>query len=447
LPSIRRPAVEIASINGQKPGAREVSVLAGEPVVITYQGSDLVTPENDLGYRLRLSGAAQDLWRQTRDRQTTYRGLAPGAYTVEVQAWNDALNLSEPPATAALRMVPAAALPLVGRVPVASAFAIGAIILAGVLGTSGFLLLSLRNRRRRREALQRRFNPYVSGDPIQDSSLFFGRQQTLGKIVNTLHENSIMIHGERRIGKTSLLYQLEQLLRAADDPDYLFVPVYVDLEGTGEDELFHVLMEEILDVVPAYLPALPELRFRSLDKASYDDRDFSHDLGALLAGLDATTGQDVRLILLLDEMDVINDYDPVVQQKLRRIFMRTFARSLGAVVAGTQISKEWDRVESPWYNLFNEIELGPLDQESALRLILEPVQGIYTYDPAAVDFIVDNSHGRPFYVQQHCLEAINIMLAVGRTRVTLEDAQQALAAVAGVRTSQNNGMPPASSTS
>jgi hypothetical protein len=200
-------------------------------------------------------------------------------------------------------------------------------------------------------------------------------------------------------------------------------------------------MEDILQVVPGYLPELPELRFRSTDKEAYDDRDFSHDLGDLLERLSETTARELRLILLLDEMDVINDYDPVVQQKLRRIFMRTFARNLGAVVAGTQISKEWDRVESPWYNMFNEIELGPLEREAAMRLILEPVRGVYSYDPEAVDYIIDHSDGRPYYVQQHCLEAINIMLGAGRTRVTLLDAEQALAAVASARTAPNHWTP------
>jgi len=56
-------------------------------------------------------------------------------------------------------------------------------------------------------------------------------------------------------------------------------------------------------------------------------------------------------------MDVISSYYTLAQQQLRRIFMSPLAANLGAVVAGIQISKEWDRMESPWYNLFNEIPL------------------------------------------------------------------------------------------
>src|SRR5690606_31995768 len=98
--------------------------------------------------------------------------------------------------------------------------------------------------------------------------MFYGRRALLQRIVDTLHNNSIMIHGERRIGKTTLLIQLGRVLREVDDPDYWFVPVYVDLEETKEPEFFHYLMEEILNVAgklpeaeSEILPPLQNLRY------------------------------------------------------------------------------------------------------------------------------------------------------------------------------------------
>lgn len=439
MPYTGRPRVEIMTVNGQKPSNGVVTVLAGEPVVITFRGYDLLTPQNAVSYRARIEGV-DETWRVTEQSQLTYRDLAPGQFTFQVAAFNAALNLSEPPAKVVLQVAPSVVLPVLGRLSTYTATSLLALLVMALGGSAGVLFLSVRNRRRRREALKRRFNPYVSGDPIQNSDMFYGRQDIQARIVNMLHENSIMIHGERRIGKTSLLYQIADQLRKAADPDFLFIPVYVDMEGTPQEELFHLLMEEILRVAPSYVSSLPPLRFNSIPKSDYSDRDFSYDMGDLLDALSAASKREVRLILLLDEMDVINDYDPVVQQQLRRIFMRTYARNLGAVVAGIQINKEWDRVESPWYNLFNEIELGPLDEHEARRLILEPVKGIYSYEDAAVDTIIAASQGRPYYIQQHCLEAVNIMLAAGRTRVTKRDAEDALKLLINARTSQNSGL-------
>ena len=105
--------------------------------------------------------------------------------------------------------------------------------------------------------------------------------------------------------------------------------------------------------------------------------------------------------------------------------MRDFAATMGAVVAGIQISREWERIESPWYNLFNEIEVEPFGDADALELLTEPVKDYYTYDETVTDFIIKHSHGRPFRVQQYGLIAVNQMLKAKRRQVLLEDAEYA----------------------
>jgi AAA+ ATPase superfamily predicted ATPase len=259
--------------------------------------------------------------------------------------------------------------------------------------------------------------------------------------VDTLHNNSIMIHGERRIGKTTLLYQLANVLREVKDPEYWFVPIYVDLEGTPQEEFFHFLIEEIargLVNLPPYeeklQPILERLHYHDIAAAEYRDRDFSYDIRTVIivlqeCGEERYPDKHLRIILLLDEMDVMSAYDHVVQQQLRRIFMRDFSSTLGAVVAGIQISKEWDRVESPWFNLFNEVEIKPFTREEGIELLIEPVRDIYSYDAAAIEFILDESDGRPFRIQQYGLESVNHMLADGRRRVKMEDVEAAHARI------------------
>jgi hypothetical protein len=122
-------------------------------------------------------------------------------------------------------------------------------------------------------------------------------------------------------------------------------------------------------------------------------------------------------------VDVMNHYDQLVQQQLRRIFMKTFARNLGAVVAGVHISKEWERLESPWYNLFLEMDLPPLSREETIQLIMEPVKGVYSYKDEAVEAIWECSQGHPQRVQQLCLEAINQLLQEKRSQVTKADVE------------------------
>jgi hypothetical protein len=215
------------------------------------------------------------------------------------------------------------------------------------------------------------------------------------------------------------------------------VPVYIDLEGTPEEAFFQLLIEEVLVNVESLengpveiTPKLSDLRYYTKLDNIYSDRDFNRDLHRVTEVLEDYSdlhgpGKQLRLILLIDEMDVMGSYDRLIQQQLRRIFMRDFAATLGAVVAGIQISKEWDRVESPWFNLFNDIALTPFTREQAIELLVEPVRGYYVYDPAAIEFILDHAHGRPYKIQQYGLEAVNHMLAARRRRIALADVEAA----------------------
>ena len=406
-----------------------------QPISLRITAGDLQTPPDNITIYYRTLGTSD--WTILADNLLSLTFDTPGPVGLEFMARDQAFNYSSilPYRMAVLAPPQYVDLPLLGAVE-RSIF--WALVLLGGMALFGFGYVSLeivQTRARALDAVNRGYNPYVSGEPVRRDTMFFGRQELLQRIVDTLHNNSIMIHGERRIGKTTLLYQLGNALREIDDPDFWFLPIYVDLEGTAEVEFFHYLMEEIATGVLSISvdneriqATLKLLRYHDRQADAYSDRDFNHDLRRLIAVLQeyvATNhpGRHLRIILLMDEMDVMSQYDHLVQQQLRRIFMRDFAATLGAVVAGIQISKDWDRVESPWFNLFNEIALRPFGREDALALLVEPVRDIYRYDPAVLEFIIDNSDGRPFRIQQYALESVNHMLAARRRRITMDDVE------------------------
>src|SRR5262249_36118005 len=152
-------------------------------------------------------------------------------------------------------------------------------------------------RYRRRRALKRRFNPYIAGAPVMDDSMFFGREKLLARLLNVLHHNSLMITGERRIGKTTFLYHLRRVLAADEGSEYRFFPVLLDLWAGPAPPFFPALMSDILEALGP-LPATREsLRFRpGIER--YDGRDFSHDVQRVLEELKNRTRKKVKLALL-----------------------------------------------------------------------------------------------------------------------------------------------------
>jgi hypothetical protein len=296
----------------------------------------------------------------------------------------------------------------------------------GALGLVGLGWSAQRLRRRR--ARRRRFNPYIAGAPVLDEHMFYGREKLTARMLSTLHRNSLMITGERRIGKTTFLHHLKKVLAADEAGDWRFFPVFVDLQGVPEEAFFHALMAEVLDALEPAPPARAALRFTPAPEG-YDARDFAHDLQHVIAELKTRTDRKVKLALLIDEVDVLNEYSESVNQRLRGVFMKSLSENLVAVMSGVGIRRRWKSEVSPWYNFFDEIELAPFTREEAEALIREPVAAIFRWRPDAVERILELSRLRPYLVQKYCVHSLSHMLEHDRSVVRLEDVEAARAAV------------------
>jgi tetratricopeptide (TPR) repeat protein len=288
--------------------------------------------------------------------------------------------------------------------------------LGGAVGVGGALVW--RRSRRRERLRQRRFNPYVAGAPVREDGMFFGRRELVDRILDTIHNNSLLLYGERRIGKTSIQHQLRQRLKELDDPHYQFFPVYIDLQGTPEERFFSTMAEDIFHELSPLLDGLQPVRDLG---GEYDYRDFVRDLHAVLRILKKRSPKKVRLVLLIDEVDELNDYDPRINQKLRSLFMKSFAENLVSVVSGVEIKKQWGKEGSPWYNFFEELEVGPVTDEAARRLVIEPLGGVIAVDDDAVERLLAEAKGRPYVLQKLALAAVQRVHEEGRSRITVED--------------------------
>jgi GAF domain-containing protein/type II secretory pathway predicted ATPase ExeA len=274
-------------------------------------------------------------------------------------------------------------------------------------------------------------NPYIVGQPIRKPEMVFGRDPLFKRILSVLHQNSLLLHGERRIGKTTVLLQLELRLHADDDAEYRFRPVYIDLQGIEEASFFHHMMEEIVQrfgkrakgLTLSYTPT----------RAAYSGREFQRDLRTVIKALcgPQPDGRTERMVLLIDEADVMYGYNERTLQEFRRIFMNDYAAYLTCVFAAVHIQRQWKRYESPLYNLFQQIELPPLARADTELLARTPVRGRYDYDEDAIDLIYQLSKGRPMKIQLLCLEAVNYIREQGRKHITFKDIERVADTVKG----------------
>jgi hypothetical protein len=155
----------------------------------------------------------------------------------------------------------------------------------------------------------------------------------------------------------------------------------------------------------------------------YDSRELTRDLRRVIPTIGDDNGRRTKIVLLLDEIDELNGYSHRTNQRLRSLFMRGFADQLVAVAAGVGIAREWNHEGSPWYNFFEELEVGPIDGEAARSLVLDPVRGVIAIDDDAVDLLLDTAAGRPYILQKTALAAVQRVHEHGRSRVTVEDVR------------------------
>jgi len=303
---------------------------------------------------------------------------------------------------------------------------LGSLMLGALLWAGLYVLYRFS---RKRKALLKHFNPYIAGVPVREKDMFFGRDKLLERIEKLVQNNCLMIFGQRRIGKTSLLHQLFDRLTLNQHPGVRFFPVFIDLQGVHETDLFHLIMGEILATYPE-LEKAHDLLFRD-EQTNYTSRLFSKDLKKIVEGLQKDSENHIHIVLLMDEVDAINDFSEKTNQKLRGIFMKTFSDHLSSIMAGIHLKKHWESSGSPWYNFFEEIPMTHISPEAARDLITSPVKGIFKFQPEAIELIIEESGCQPFLVQKICVSLINQQLektARGKERFKIlrKDVEQIL---------------------
>ncbi len=271
-------------------------------------------------------------------------------------------------------------------------------------------------------------NPYVAGTPLEAGSpLFFGREDIFGFIDENLqaaHRNNLVLIGQRRTGKSSLLRQLP--LRLADG----YVPVYLDGQSivleAGLPAFFLNVATEIDLALKArgLLVAAPQLGMFTERPAHGFEHEYLRRVRAAIGNR--------QLVLLLDEFEELESavtaghLDTSVFGFLRHVIQHE--RGLCVIFCGTHRMEEL--ATNYWSVLFNISlykHVGFLEYAEALRLIQEPVAAYgMRYDDLALHKMWQITAGHPYFLQLLCHSVVNQHNRAGRSYVTISDVNVAL---------------------
>lgn len=278
---------------------------------------------------------------------------------------------------------------------------------------------------------KRRQNPYTLRQ-VRDQSMFFGREEEIKQIIECVQQDHtfVVLYGQKRIGKTSLMYQLaENLLPQSCN----VLPVLFDSHSISPFSTATFLLglaEAAMRKLPARLKRWEDrkgLQIRERDLATDPFVRFAAWVKRVEQRLQGT-----RIIFMIDEFTRAEE--ECRRGKLDVGFFDGLqylagSEDIGIILCVHDSVYHEDSLSWEMFQRGQPIRLRALDRASAARLVKQPLERLYTFDQKIVDEILDLTHCHPYFIQAICQSLITHMAQKADEHITKDDLIRARASV------------------
>lgn len=237
-------------------------------------------------------------------------------------------------------------------------------------------------------------SPYIVGRWVRGEH-HYGRQRIIDYLL-TVPDAAVWLVGTRRMGKTSILRQLEQL---TDRPDCELEPLFWDMQGCETPQDFFDELQYALD------DALARFEAYGLTREDLEARDAVGLLRKVMQRLDR---HDRKLFLLIDEAEAllsVGASEPGWLARLRKIFQdtrqRTVMTSTKRLAQLNDLTADW--LTSPFLFGFNLANLWSLDPDSAAALVRQSqAETPVLVDDEVLREVLHATNRHPYLIQYLC---------------------------------------------
>jgi hypothetical protein len=271
-------------------------------------------------------------------------------------------------------------------------------------------------------------NPFVFGNPVAETknNVFTGRRdivrQIEGYVLRAAQTPLLLLHGARRMGKTSILNQLPRLL----GPD--FAPAIIDCQNPAVTErpafLLRHLSRALVDSLRQrgiHLEALPgpELSLWPFD--TFDE---------WLKRLDYVTPKNMRVLVCLDEYERLQtalnaEWREVLLDALRHWLQHR--TRLALMFSGTHTLQQLGPAWTVRFSSARHVRVSFLTRDEVLPLLTKPILEFdMTYAPETLDVIFAATNGQPFLTQAVAFELVQFLNEERRREATPTDVENAI---------------------
>ncbi|MCE7983507.1 MAG: hypothetical protein DYG89_20230 [Caldilinea sp. CFX5] len=251
-------------------------------------------------------------------------------------------------------------------------------------------------------------SPYVIGVPLTaQQEIFVGRADICERIEQLLRDQRhppLLLYGQRRMGKTSLLNNLGRLLPST------IVPLFVDLQGpvalAGDHAGF---LYNLARTMSESARRQRDLTFPPLLRTELADDPFTR-FDEWLDEVEQVLG-DCTALLALDEFEVLDSAFAAGRLQAEAVLgsLRHWVQHrprFKILLTGSHVVEEL----SSWANYLINVQvvhIGFLSETETRRLVEQPVKGFaLRYEAAATQRVWELTHGHPALTQLLCYEIV-----------------------------------------
>jgi hypothetical protein len=273
------------------------------------------------------------------------------------------------------------------------------------------------------EKIDNVFATTADSGPVQDTSMFFGRQEFISNIKESIVNSKskcVIIYGQKRSGKSSVLHHLRESLNNTPETFCISFSLGEIIEDLSPKTFYYTILSEIEDTLYAYqndnnVPIYTAPEYKELEDAP--TLLFNNQLKLLNREFQKFSGwENKKLVLLIDEFTYI--YTAIKKEQLSDQFMKTWKSFLekgffNSVLIGQDIMPKFKADYPNEFGVTEDKRLSYLNKSDAVSLIEKPIwdkkRDRTRFLGKATDLILDYTSSNPYYVQIFCARLVDYM--------------------------------------
>ncbi len=296
------------------------------------------------------------------------------------------------------------------------------------------------------DAIDNPYAPIADGGPVTDKKMFYGRDEFIKNRINAIlnaDSKQIIIYGQKRSGKSSVLHHLKQGLEATNNTFCVHFSLGLIIKELNEFTFFHKILSTIdrelklrkakKEKTPLFIcPTLDEFKSKYASNPANGFIEIIEDFK--IASTELETWNTKKIVVMIDEFTYLytaiksgTTSDSIMKQW--KAITQSENAKFSVVLVGQDVVPSFKKEDyaKNAFGVIEDIRLTYLDELDAKRLIEEPVldkKGETRFIGNAVASIINYTSRNPYYIQIFCTRLVDYMNTKKIIKVTEADVKE-----------------------